>query len=138
MDLAAADFDGALALTPSPGLLVNRGIVHQRSGNSAAARTAFDAALALDVRSFSALYNRGNSYAAEGAYEQALADYSAALAIQPTAETQHNRANALAALGRSEEALKGYDAAITLDPANALYAANRAKLREAMGLPNGG
>lgn len=65
------------------------------------------------------LSNRGYLLARLGHHEAAIADYSAALDLNPTLDAAyHNRANSHAALGHSEAALMDYDRAIDLNPLN--------------------
>ena len=58
-----------------------------------------------------------------GRFEEAVAAYDRALAIQPDAESFNNRGNALQNLNRPAEALASFDRALALDPRNiqALY-----------------
>ena len=61
--------------------------------------------------------NRGSTYADLGRHAEALADYDAALRLDPNlAQARYNRGTTYKALGRHAEALADYDAAIRLDP----------------------
>lgn len=63
--------------------------------------------------------NRGYLRALLGHHAAAIADYSAALDLNPTLDAAyHNRANSYAALGNSEAALLDYDRALDLNPLN--------------------
>ena len=65
-----------------------------------------------------------------GRNEQAVADYSEAIKLNPkNAETYNNRANAYSLLGRYDDAVKDYDEAIKLDAKNARMYANRGAIK---------
>jgi len=61
--------------------LVNRGIIHNRNDDLNAAIDDFNAALAIDSGLAEAFLNRGNSYFLGGRYDDALAGYERALAL---------------------------------------------------------
>lgn len=67
-----------------------------------------------DVHTLAATHNnRGLVLESMGMYEEALADFDAALKLEPDlAPARVNRANALFALARYSEALAGYDDAL--------------------------
>lgn len=63
--------------------------------------------------------NRGYLLARLGHHEAAIADYSAALALNPNLDAAyHNRANSYAAVGDADASLADYDRAIDLNPLN--------------------
>lgn len=74
-----------------------------------------------------ALNNRGLGHAAKGDHASALADFDAALTIDPTHSTVlDNRGNTHAMAGDIERALADHDSAIKADPENARAWNNRA------------
>jgi tetratricopeptide (TPR) repeat protein len=78
-----------------------------------------------------ALYERGNLRFDRGELEEAIADYSAALALDPTlSRAFHNRGLARATLGDAVAALADYDEAVRLDPAYLRAHQNRLRLLE--------
>jgi tetratricopeptide (TPR) repeat protein len=63
-----------------------------------------------------ARYNRGNAYAALRRYENAIEDYTEAIALHPRFPgAYNNRANALSAMARYTEAISDYSRVIMLD-----------------------
>ena len=61
--------------------------------------------------------SRGIEWAAKGELDRGIADYDAALKLDPrSANTHYNRANAWAQKGEPDRAIADYDAAIKLDP----------------------
>jgi lipoprotein NlpI len=78
-----------------------------------------------------ALYERGNLRFDRGELEEAIADYSAALALDPAlSRAFHNRGLARATLGDAAAALADYDEAVRLDPAYVRAHQNRLRLLE--------
>ena len=64
-----------------------------------------------------AYFNRARAYFDKGLYDLAIADYDAAIRLQPDAASAYvNRGNAHAGTGRYGRALTDYDTAIRLDP----------------------
>jgi tetratricopeptide (TPR) repeat protein len=63
-----------------------------------------------------AFYNRAFCHDRVQAYQKALADYSAALAIEPSPTAYHNRGTVFEQLGKEKEALQDYAAAILAEP----------------------
>jgi len=88
---AEADFSLALEQRPSARGHTERGFVRYQLGDYAGALEDFDAALELDPRSFEALLNRGETYAALEDDARALADFEAAVRLDP----QHPQAEVL-------------------------------------------
>jgi tetratricopeptide (TPR) repeat protein len=71
--------------------------------------------------------NRGVEWAAKGDHNRAIADYDAALRLNPkSADAHHNRGSAWANKGETDKAIADYDAAIRLDPAESSPYAGRA------------
>jgi tetratricopeptide (TPR) repeat protein len=84
-----------------------------------------------DAASFTAAdyVNRGATYAALDRHAEALADYDAAIRIDPNlAQAHSNRGITYMALGRDTEALSDYDASIALDPKYAIAYVNKGVL----------
>jgi lipoprotein NlpI len=72
-------------------------------------------------------FNRGVEWAAKGEFDRAIADYDAAIKLQPrSADTYFNRGNAWANKGDPDRAIADYDAAIKLDPKDAAAYGGRA------------
>jgi|TARA_B110000208_G_C11747198_1_gene422149 Flp pilus assembly protein TadD len=70
--------------------------------------------------------------------EQAVADYSHALEIEPAnANAFHNRGTTLDKMGRLKEAINDFSAAIRLDPRNAASYNSRALAYDKKGLAEG-
>ena len=70
-----------------------------------------------------------------GRLEDAVAGYTAAIAVQPSAAAYHNRAATLEKLGRLPEALGDLDAAVRLDASSASSLNSRALVLERLGRP---
>jgi len=81
-----------------------------------------------------ALGNRGNAFGMLRRSREALADYAAAIAIDPDDPlTFYNRGNVLFDLGRLKEAIRDYTRATELHDAFALAYYNRGLAREKLG-----
>lgn len=82
-----------------------------------------------------AMHNRlGVMYASKGNFDQAIEEFSSALAQDSTnALVYNNRGVAYVAQGRHDLAMADYDRAIELDPQLALAYWNKARLLERMG-----
>jgi len=78
-------------------------------------------------------YNRGTELGQLKRYEEAIADFSKAIATYPFDYVYGNRATAYYLLGRNHEALLDYDRAIALNPENANSFYNRALVYRAIG-----
>jgi tetratricopeptide (TPR) repeat protein len=113
------------------------GVIASQVGKHDVAIQLIGLAIAEDGRN--ALYHTNHGLALAGLrrFEEAIASYDRALAVQPTfVEALCNRANALAELGRDAEALASYDRALALqsDHANALF--NRGGVLLRLGRPD--
>ena len=76
-------------------------------------------------------YNRGNAYGAMGMLQQAIDDYSKAIAIRPgVSQMYNNRAFTYLELSRYAEALQDFDRAIEFDPEHARAHVGRALIYE--------
>jgi tetratricopeptide (TPR) repeat protein len=89
--------------------------------------------LAREPRHLQARINHGTALAELGKWQQALADYNAALAVQPNnPSTLYNRGNCLRGLDRHAEALADYDRAVSLLPSYTLAWYNRGLTLQAL------
>jgi protein O-GlcNAc transferase len=101
------------------------GIIYFQRGRPDQALTYFDRAAAIRP-GFAILSNRGAALQMLNRFEEALASYDQALAIQAdNAVLLYNRGRVLQDLGRFDEALANYDGAIRLDPNFAAALNNR-------------
>ena len=81
-----------------------------------------------------ARFNRGDAYLEQAHTEQAIQDYSAAIALKPDFEQAfNNRANAYDDAGRQDLALRDYDEALRIDPGFATAFSNRGLLYDERG-----
>jgi hypothetical protein len=78
-------------------------------------------------------YNRGTELGKLKRYDEAVADFSKAIAIHPFDFVYGNRATAYYLLGNYQQALRDYDSAIALDPGNANSYYGRALTYRALG-----
>lgn len=109
---------GAMTRADRYKTLVNRGVIHNRNGDLAAAIDDFDAALEIDSGIGEAYLNRGNSYYLSGQYDAALADYEAALAndVNKPWAAWYNIGLAYEAKKDKEKAREAYEKALALYP----------------------
>ncbi len=83
-DSAIADLSEAIRLDPKDAnAYYHRGLAFAGIGNAAVERAIADF-IQLDPKSVGAYYNRGNAYNNKGDYKRAIADYDAALRLDPT------------------------------------------------------
>ena len=97
---------------------VNRGIIHNRNGDLAAARADFNAAIDMDAALAEAYLNRGNSHFLSGRHDAALADYQKSLALdvsKPWA-AWYNIGLVYDAKKDKEKAREAYEKALELNP----------------------
>jgi lipoprotein NlpI len=77
---------------------------------------------------------RGAEWAAKGEHDRAIADYDAAIRLNPkSADAFHNRGSAWANKGEPDRAIADYDTAIRLDPKESSPYAGRAVERSIKG-----
>lgn len=76
-------------------------------------------------------YNRGNAYRNQGLWQQAIDDYSKAIALRPGVSQMHNnRGFAYFEQGRYAEALRDFDLTIQFNPEHAKAHVGRAMIYE--------
>ncbi len=81
-----------------------------------------------------ARFNRGDANLEQNRTEQAIQDYSAAIALKPDFEQAlNNRANAYDDAGQQDLALHDYDEALRIDPSFAMAFSNRGLLYDERG-----
>jgi tetratricopeptide (TPR) repeat protein len=90
----------------------------------------YDAAIAITPKA-NFLTNRGDSYQFKGEVDRAIADYDAAIKLNPKfASAYNNRGAAFRKQDQLERAIADYELAIRLDPRLDLAAENRDVLRK--------
>jgi tetratricopeptide (TPR) repeat protein len=131
-DLALADYDEAIRHEPGNAIYVNnRGLAHQRKGETNVAVQDFDAAIRLNPAYTLAFINRANAHRAGGSFDLAIQDCDRAIALNPSlaaaflarAFVYDEKAqwdfDAYLGDGRYEDhAIADYGQVIELDPAN--------------------
>jgi lipoprotein NlpI len=81
-----------------------------------------------------ARFNRGGAHLDREQFDQAIADYSAAIGLKPDfAEAFNNRGNAYDDAGHDDQALQDYDEALRIAPGFAKALSNRGLLYDARG-----
>lgn len=74
------------------------------------------------------------AHLSQGLYQDAIADYTQAIALQPGhCRALYNRAFSYDRLGHAEEAVADYTCALKLEPGNATALHNRGSLFERLG-----
>lgn len=97
-----------------------------RAGDIDAAIADLNEAIRIDPKLASAYVNRGVAYDQKGDLRRALADYEAALAIEPGRVAYMNRGNVFNALGQHDRAIADYQAALKLEPLSSITLLNLA------------
>jgi len=101
-------------------------------GSGEQARAAFEQALASGA-DFMAFHGRGSALLMLGRYAEALADFDAALGLEPgDIATIANRSSALQGMGRFAEALEGYNRVLAQRPGLAQILYNRSNVLQDM------
>jgi tetratricopeptide (TPR) repeat protein len=99
---------------------------HQRRANARIGKSSRDPAEVLN--------SRGMMLTGTNRHEEALANFDAALSLNPDfVEAHNNRAVALVATGRRDEALLSYDRALVLNPGLTTVLNNRGNLLQELG-----
>jgi tetratricopeptide (TPR) repeat protein len=98
--------------------LVNRGIIHNRTGALQAAIDDFDDAIGIDQSVGEAWLNRGNSYFLAGDIDQALADYEAAIErdVNEPWAAWYNIGLALMRKNQNDKAREAFEKSLELNP----------------------
>lgn len=79
-----------------------------------------------DPNSAEAYSKRADAYVMKNEYDQAIADYTKAIALKPDAALYNDRGNAYSAQHLYDQAIDDYTKAIALDPKKPIYYDNRA------------
>jgi len=107
----------------------NLALVYQKMGNTAKAVQNYKNAYSANPNDFLSCINLGNLSADQKRWDEALAWYKKAEAIESKAEGVHvNIGNAYVALGKYDEAEKAFDRAFTINPENIEALHNKAIL----------
>jgi tetratricopeptide (TPR) repeat protein len=135
LDLALADFNEAIRLSPMEGpLYINRGLVRVRLDDLDGAIADYSAAIRLNPNSAIGYNGRGHAHLVKGDAKQAIADFSEAIALNPAgANTYNNRGLAYSKSGDPERAIEDFTAAIAINPIYALAYNNRGYVHEQRG-----
>lgn len=113
---AIVDLDESISLNPRDATsFYNRAEVHRARGDNE--RAIADYSKAMAMKSFSHPYNgRGNSYRNLGRYDQAIADYNAAIRISPGAAVIYaNRGDTYVLMKQYDKAIADYDVSLKRD-----------------------
>ncbi len=119
LDRSLADYSDALEQDPARAdLHTERGLLYERRGDHRRALADYEAAVTL-APGPAAFRNRADAHFALGDYEQAVADYSEAIAAQSDfLEAYAGRARAKLALERQAEAFADMQQALAIDIGN--------------------
>jgi len=119
-DAAIREFQATIALTSDPALLAqtyaNLGAAYRSAGNDPEALNDFQQALRLNPRQFNAWLGQGLIARGHGRLDEALADISRSLDLQPTARGYFELGRTLEQMKRLPDALRAYEQALKLDP----------------------
>jgi tetratricopeptide (TPR) repeat protein len=114
---AVADYGRAIAAAPTEASFRVQRAFALRTSQPAAARADIDAALKLDPKSTYALNALGLIQHDAAEYDEAIAAFDKALALESDYEAAYyNRGNAYAAQGRQDRAIRDYNASLRLSP----------------------
>lgn len=122
------DIDAALAIEPKhTDAWVAKGDVHLRVAPTdfQGARDFYEKAIALDERCANAWRSRARSFAAEGALQEAIQDYTRSIAISREHADYFERAASYQSLNQHEAAISDFDAAIELESGIPAYYGRR-------------
>ena len=113
----------------------NKGVKLQESGDLAGAIAAYTKAIKIDPNKDDAYNNRGVAYLALKDYPAALADFSRAIQLSPTAEAYNNRGNIYFSQKQFPEAISDFGESIKLKQSSEAYT-NRGTAYEESGDDN--
>lgn len=120
---AAEQYEAILRLTSDPALLAsthaNLGGAYRDLGDDAKAQGNYDEALRLNPRQANAYLGLGRLLEKESKLDEAIANYSRAVAIAPSGLGYLWLGHALEQAGRRQEALTAYQEALKMDPDSA-------------------
>ena len=105
-----------VAAQSRPEQLNREGNALARTGDHRGAIQRFSAAIAVDAEYADPWYNRGKSRINLGDYQGAIADITAAIRLEPSADAYNNRGIARKKSGDARAALADYDQALRMDP----------------------
>lgn len=109
------------------------GMAYAGAGQHERALVSFDQAIKLKADP-EHHFRKGNSLAALGRMQEAIACYDASLALAPDySEAMNNKGNAYASMGKFTEALAAFDKAIVMKPDAANFKCNRGMARRSAG-----
>lgn len=119
-DLAIADYDQALALSPEDAVAIsainNRGLVYMNQGKVEQAINEYDKAIALNSEDPDLFNNRGIAYTHLGKDELAIADFEHAVTLNPQdADSYYNRGLLYHNQGKINQAIADHNRAISLN-----------------------
>lgn len=119
---AVQAYTESLRLREDPSVRLSLGMVHLLSGNHAQAIDEFSAAQTSATDPYTkylAYFNRAYSLDAKGRFDEAAADYRAALAlVSKDVDATFNLGLSLMAAGKKEEALAAFRKVVEMDPDN--------------------
>lgn len=120
LDKAVTQYKTAIGLTSDTGLrsqaYANLGGAQRALGVDEAAQQSFDEALQLNPNQASAWFGKGLFEQKQGRLDEAIADFSRAVALQPTGEHYLDLGRSLQHAGRLPEAAGAYRRALKLSP----------------------
>ncbi len=120
---AIAQYQAAVDLTSDPALLAstyaNLGAAQRALSLDEDAHKSFDQSLRFNSTQFNAWLGLGLLAQKQGKVEEAIADISKSLEVQPTAEGYFELGRSLAQAGRSSDAIEAYQQALKLAPDSA-------------------
>jgi tetratricopeptide (TPR) repeat protein len=106
---AVAQYEMAVQLTSNPGVLVNTytnlGSAYRQMGDFTESQASLNQALRLDPSRFNTWLQQGNLKMDEGQVDEAIADYSRSIELQPTGEGYTQLGRALDLVNRHSDAL---------------------------------
>ena len=117
---AVAQYESVIGLTSDAGLLArtyaNMGAAYRALGEYDEAKKAFEQALRLNPNQFNAWLGLGLLAERQGKLEEAIADISRSIELQPSAPACFVLGRTLAQAGRIAEALAAYQRALQISP----------------------
>lgn len=135
---AVVDYSMAIRLSPTTSSYIGRGNSYISLSEYVKAIEDYNRAIAIDVKSAEAYYNRSRAYYKQKLYAKAIADLDIYITLNKTnvpflADGYWNRANSYEALGNLNAALKDINFAIGLEPDRAGMYTSRAGIYRKLG-----